>query len=338
MSEHDPRERAYSRTRGVSGREEQAAAALARRHGRPIEPGDLCALPATADFPVEWAVVERGLDDPGRLLAVPADTFPPAGTGDVEIPESDPAGPLRLRCRHALWVDERTFGTARRTGVLAARWLRAAGALHEALAAGPLPPSSLAEEIDAETEYRDWERDVLAPARAALEREAARIAAAPGNSAPASPAGRPPRAWRSLPARLAAVFLLGLIGLGAWNARLRSSNSELQEQLAEPSVGAPILLAGTQRGSSIRVPVTGDATHVLLLLQPDEPIASGQVEIRAPEGRVLWRSRPVAAALELVLTAPRLRLPDGSYQVVLVDAEGRSVQEWWIEVTTEATP
>lgn len=324
MSEHDPRERAYSRTLEASAREGHAAAALARRRGRPIEPGDLCVLPATAAYPVEWAVVERGLDDPGQLLAVPADTFPPVGTGDTEIPESDPAGPLRLRCRHALWVNEETFGKARRTGVLAARWLREAGARHEALEAGPLPPASLAEEMEADPEYRDWERDVLAPARAALEREAAGGVAGPRRLADASG----PRLWRSLPARLAAVFLLAVVGLGVWNASLR-------DQLAEPILSEAVLLAGEQRGGGEPVKVPPEATHVSLLLQPQKRATGGQIEIRDRHEQRIWRSAPITSeAIELSVVVPRPQLTDGSYRILLIAADGRTLQTWPIDVET----
>lgn len=327
MSENDPHERANSRTREAAEREQTTAAVLARRTGRPIEPGDLCVLPATAAYPVEWAIVERGFDDPGRLLAVPADTFPPVGTGDVEVPESDPAGPLRLRCRHALWVGEATLGPARRTGVLAPRWLREAGARHDALAAGTLPPSSLAEEMEADPEYRDWEQDVLEPAQAALAREAAGAAAGTGRVIR-------PAAWaqprQSAAVLLAAALLLAVIGLGAWNAQLRTL-------LSEPIVGEPVLLT-TERGGGLLIKVTGETTHVWLLVPLEDPITDGRIQIEDADRRRIWRSGPVSTegSADLTVSVPRRKLPDGSYRLRVLTASGREIDNWSIDVETKA--
>lgn len=316
MSEHDPRERAFSRTREAAARETWIAAVLARRRGRPLEPGDLCVLPATEAYPVEWALVERDLEDPGRLLAVPADTFPPAGSGDVEVPESETAGPLRLRCRFALRVPEGALAPARRTGVLAPRWLREAGALHEALAAGHLPYSSLREEIDEETEYRDWERDVLVPARAALERAAA--------SAPAS-RRRDAAAGFTRAHQLAAVFLLAAVGLGIWAAQLR-------RQLGEPAVGVSFALT-TERSSGQEVRVPRDATHVILVVQPEKTGDGWRIEIENARGRRIGPSDPVpAGAFEVAVTVPRRNLPDGTYRILLIDAADQPAETWQIDV------
>src|SRR6185295_19446846 len=69
-------------------------AELERRRGQPAAPGDLFVLPATADLPVEWAILERRPEGRGKLLVVPADTNPLVGTADVEVGEEDPGGPL----------------------------------------------------------------------------------------------------------------------------------------------------------------------------------------------------------------------------------------------------
>jgi hypothetical protein len=323
VSENDPQERAFGRTREAAARERWTAAVLARRRGRPLEPGDLCVLPATEAYPVEWALVERDLEDPGRLLAVPADTFPPAGSADVEVAASETAGPLRLRCRHALWVSEGALAPARRTGVLAPRWLREAGALHEALAAGSHAPSSLAEEIDAESEYRDWERDVLAPARAALERAVA-----------APPRRRAAVRGFTLAHQLAAVFLFAAVGLGLWVAQLR-------RQVGAPIVGdpTPVVLA-TQRSGAEEVLVRSGDSHVVLqlTLDADPEGALRRIEIRDLDGRLIWeRGEIPSREAPLLLPVPRKRLPDGTYRIALL--AGREVREsTTIEVQEKADP
>src|SRR6185295_1805428 len=90
-------------------RSARMTAELESRRGQPAEPGDLFVLPATAELDVEWAILERQSGARGKLLAVPADTNPLAGTADVEIAEGDQGGPLVLRCRFAVWLDSSLF-------------------------------------------------------------------------------------------------------------------------------------------------------------------------------------------------------------------------------------
>jgi hypothetical protein len=182
---------------------------------RPPEPGDLYVLAETAGFPVEWAVLDARDGDPGRLLAVPADTNPLAGSADVEIPANEPAGPLSLRCRFALWLDAARFGLDRRTGALAPDAVARALKKKAALEAGDPAASPLAWETDADPEYEDWVREVLIPAHAALASPAAREA----------PAGRPRpfrRPWSApgnpyaLAASVLLMITLGLAGGLLW--------------------------------------------------------------------------------------------------------------------------
>src|SRR5215213_895631 len=139
-------------------RSAELAAGLERHRGRPAGPGDLFVLPATAELPVEWAILDRGTG--GRLLAVPADSGLPAGTADVEVPAGAPGGPLSLRCRYGVWLEEALFEPDLRSGALAPETV--AEALHRIreIETGTLERSPLAEEVDADPEYADWIRDV----------------------------------------------------------------------------------------------------------------------------------------------------------------------------------
>jgi hypothetical protein len=184
---------------------------------RPPEPGDLFVFAETAGFPVEWAVLERRPGDPGRLLAVPADTHPLAGSADVEIPANEPSGPLRLRCRFGLWVNASSFDPARRTGALDSGAVARALAKRAELETGEATASPLAFEDDADPEYEDWVREVLAPAHAVLSRPAEK-------PVPSNLRG-PSRRWSSLgnPYALAASILLlitlSLAGGLVWQTR-----------------------------------------------------------------------------------------------------------------------
>ncbi|HEY2295409.1 MAG TPA: hypothetical protein VGM86_32300, partial [Thermoanaerobaculia bacterium] len=164
----------------------------------------------TADFPVEWAVLEAQAGDPERLLAVPADTNPLAGSADVEILANEPAGPLSLRCRFGLWLDAARFDPTRRTGALAPDAIARALKTRAALESGDSAASPLAWEVDVDPEYEDWTREVLIPAHAALAPPASR-------EEPAAPSPAIPfrRRWTTFgnPYALAASILL-MITLG----------------------------------------------------------------------------------------------------------------------------
>ncbi|HSS48735.1 MAG TPA: hypothetical protein VLX28_07305 [Thermoanaerobaculia bacterium] len=181
---------------------------------RPPEPGGLYVLAETAGFPVEWAVLDAPAGNAGQFLAVPADTNPLAGSADVEILANEPAGPLSLRCRFALWLDAARFDPDRRTGALAPDAVARALEKKAALEAGDPAASPLAWETDADPEYEDWVREVLHPAHAALASPAAREAPA-GRTRPfrrGSTLGNP----YALAASVLLMVTLGLAGGLLW--------------------------------------------------------------------------------------------------------------------------
>ena len=166
-------------------------AALAAEGDRPARAGDLYALPATARWPVEWAVVGPAPGAPGRLLAVPADHRPLAAGGDVAIPEEAPGGPLTVRCRFPVRLAAGDLAPESRSGLLAPEATAEVARTRAELEAGPLVASDDQEEIESSPEYRRWIAEVIAPACAAL-------AAAGERGRPAGAAGEepvtPPRA------------------------------------------------------------------------------------------------------------------------------------------------
>jgi hypothetical protein len=177
-------------------------------------PGELVLFPETASLPVEWVVLGRDPSRPGRVLVVPADSHPKAGTADLEVPASSPVAPLTLRCGFEVWLDESRLGRATRTGdVVDPEEVAAARRIQEARERGEAVGSLLAEEVDADPDYQDWIEEVLAPSRVALTAPA---------QAPAVPTQR--RALlRAHPLGLAASILLtttlGLAGGVLWQGR-----------------------------------------------------------------------------------------------------------------------
>lgn len=162
-----------------------ARAAVAAERARPARAGDLYALPPTARWPVEWVVIGPAIGEPGRLLAVPADDHPLAGSGDVAIPEQAPCGPLTVRCRFAVHLPAGDLAPAARSGLLGPEATAEVVRTCADLEAGRLVASDEQEEIESSPEYRHWIAEVIAPACAALGSAGETGVAAGGPGAPA---------------------------------------------------------------------------------------------------------------------------------------------------------
>ena len=310
MAPETPRQRLEELAAQAQGRAQELAAERARRSGLPAEPGDLFVLPATSELPVEWAILERGTG--GKLLAVPADSGLPAGTADVEVPANAPGGPLSLRCRFGVWLEESLFNPDLRSGVLAPETV--AEALHRVrqVESGSLAGSPLGEEVDADPEYVDWIRDV--PERA---RELA-LAARPSN------VRRFPIRSGGVAHKLAAVFALLAVGLSVWVVLLRRE----VEQLSAPIFNAPsgeVVLGSEVRGGAT-LPVPRKASHVALTLVLDFSIEpqEGRLEIVNRFGEPVWSQSkvPLTPGAEFEVILPRNLLPYGDYRVRVYPASG----------------
>jgi len=165
MREQDPRERARA---GLAEALARYGREWARQEARGAEPwpGDLFVLPETADWPVEWLLVERARE--GRCLVVAADAHPVLGCADVAIGPEAEGGPLSIRADVGLWIGIESLRRAERTGALAAEDLdrvrrkRAGGGI------GGMTDSRLGEDGEPDPEYEDWLDEVVLPARGAL--------------------------------------------------------------------------------------------------------------------------------------------------------------------------
>ena len=281
----------------------------ARRSGAPAgsdgtdgpAAGALYVLPVAAAFPVEWLLLERHADGSDRWLAVPADTNPLRGPGDVWIGAEAPPGPLCLRCRFGVRLPEAALSTGRRTGQAAPETVAEALETLRAHEHGTLDPGPLAREAADDPEYQDWEASVLTPAAETI----AGLAEAGDRVAPAEPPLRmPARAWIAAAAGLALLS----IGLGAWNLALRGEISRLN---------GPILIGGSQEvvvGSPDRGPATlhleqTDQRLLVFVVLSEEAAnhARYRVDLTDGEGTTLWRSPVVetGAIPELNLVLPR---------------------------------
>jgi hypothetical protein len=179
---------------------------------RPPEPGDVFVLAATADWPVEWALLDRP-QPAGPFLAVAGDSHPFLGSDDVEAETS--AGPLHLRCRSRVRLDSGALDPARRVARLSPFDLEQARQKVREIDGGESGPESLLEEIDTSSAYREWLREVVEPARAAAGE---RVSVLPFGS----PAGRRTARRRVLYAAAATLFVVvgaGLAGRAVFEQR-----------------------------------------------------------------------------------------------------------------------
>ncbi len=202
----------------------------------PPRPGDTFLSHRTAAFPVEWLMVED--DEDGRVLVVPLDDHPFAGSRDLELPARSLGGAVVLRCDLDAWLDAESLEPELRTGALSAAELEQVRRKRRAIEEDALEPTLLEEEVDGDPEYRRWRDGTLWPALAALigsaeplepeERDGPTVAAVPIDGPPAAQ-GR--RRWLLL----AAAAALAAIALPtAWQLhRLSQEVSHRQARIAE---------------------------------------------------------------------------------------------------------
>jgi hypothetical protein len=320
MSEVSRRDRLRHQTARAAELQERDSAALAQSD-LPPQPGDLFACRATADFAVEWAVLEGSTGEPSRYRVVPADTFPPIGGGDVAVADDEPCGPLRLRCRHALWVPAAALDPALRSGRLARAVVATASTRVEAVLDGRQVGDAMGREVDSEPDYADWVTRTLLPAQKALgEQVGIGATRDTGATVRAFPSQRPPRrrlTWaRGLP--LAASLLLAA-GLGAgWMWEHRH---------AQGWRGPAVLTLGRDvvRGAAAESIPPGVGTTLVFIRPPGEPFDDYTLEIRRPEGEVLVRRRGLQPDRDwrvLVGLEPGLLRPGSTQQCLLLGRAG----------------
>jgi hypothetical protein len=293
---------------------ERARMSQASPEGEPGS-GDLYVLPETADLPVEWAVLDAHLHHPHLWRAVPADTNPLVGSEDVEVPADAPGGPLSLRCRFPVWLEETILTPERRAGRLSSEHVHEALHKRRQIETGDISASALAREVDVDPEYRDWIGEVVSRAPGL----------APGvlPSAPVVPIRPQPR-WRPA-AALAAVLGGAVIGLSFWVLLLRRDIDRLSGPILE--MNAEQLVLGSEMRSPLQLSLSGNREHLVLVLVLDRtiPETAGRLEMVDRDGKTVWRSTgfDTAPGEELHLVLPRRLLRPGTYRIRLLSGSAR---------------
>jgi hypothetical protein len=305
-----------------------------------LRPGGLYLLPATAELPVEWAVLEAG---PGiaRPLLVPADAQPFVGRADLAVPRTEPCAPLALRCGFAVRVPETAYEpqTWKRTGSLTPETLARARQRQREIAAGagPQPSRRFA---DDDPEYRNWVSEVLEPARAALEAldPASEVLPFRARDSRSSPFGNP---W-AVAASVLLVVSAGALGGLWWQHR---ELAELRRELREPLINLVPQTVEVDLRASLRVVVPAGARHVLLDLRLPEEAVLGEsyrlvISRLGPQGTrdEIWSSgsgEVQASGIQVLVAVPTALLTPGEYVVRLENRQGRTTATYPIEVRHE---
>ncbi len=306
---------------------------------RGVEPpssGDVVVLERTARFDVEWAVLARDPDRPGKLLAVAADGQPLVGSADVDVPASSPGGPLRLRCRFGCWVEAGLLGPATRTATLARGDVARALERRSDVDRGTVAGSTLADEADDDPEYQDWVRTNLEPAWQTLIEEAREEADEE------TPALRPrgvadrPTSRRSRGSRragslaLAASLLLALGGGLFWRQHREHQREALELRRRSFVINPAVLTLHQDERSLLQEPteirLPADASHVVFfvpLLGPRLAPSYRAELLEAATGDRLWASDPLREDLrELRVGLPAALLLPGEYTLRILELRG----------------
>lgn len=276
-------------------------------------PGDLFVSPATAEHDVEWLVAARRGNE---VLVVAADADPQVGSGDVEVPEDEPGGPLVLHCRCAAWVDATTFDPEHLGGRLERHRADAAHTRWRRLETGTATGSPLERETDADPAYQDRAEE-LAAARDALLRHAAELEHRRQRRRFTGGAGSTP-VWLRAVAALLLVALMAALwwGSAAWRRVEELSGPTLIAGSAQLTVGS------TLRSDSIEIRPSGSGQHLLLdlLAGDDLPEADRyQAVLLDHRERELARLDLAFTGIEASVIVPRSLLPPGTYLLRIED-------------------
>ncbi len=207
---------------------------LGSRRSEPPRPGDVFLSRRTAEFPVEWLMVEE--DAGGRARVVPVDEHPYAGSRDLELAPESLGGAGVVRCDLDEWLDASELDPELRTGALTELELGRVRRKRRAIEEGTLEASLLDEVVDGDPEYVRWRAGTLRPALDALT----------GRAGEQDETDAAPRRRRWAVLAVAAVLLATVLPLGwqafqlsrqldqeqAHVARLEGERRTLEERLA----------------------------------------------------------------------------------------------------------
>jgi hypothetical protein len=282
-------------------------------------PGDLYALPATAEHEVEWLAVAT--EGSGGWVVLPADSTPFAAPGEVEVAADEPGGPLTLHARFPVVVPEALLAPERRTGRVSGERRAAAERRWRRLADG-----EAAEPVYDPDDRRRLEE--LAAAQRTLAAAAARRGGEEGgrdggggaSGGGTVPVAAPERLRRRGPARfrpppwmsaLAAGLALAVLALLGWNLSLLRQVERLGG-VQEVVRGPEVVVDERTRGEVVVPAGEEDVLISLAWAMSVEPEARFRVSLVAPGGEILSQEDVRPRDNESFVKLPRSTLIDGA--------------------------
>ncbi len=179
-------------------------------------PGQTYLNRRTAEFPVEWLVIEA---DAERLRVVPVDDHPLVGSRDLELPPTALGGPMVTRCDLDAWLDADRFEPELRTGMLEPSLLEQVHHKRDAITADRLQSTLLESVVDGDPQYHRWRDGTLRRALKALATDPVSVSSKPAAN------DNLPHLWKLA---LVAASLISAVALGIWH--IRSLDHELEAE------------------------------------------------------------------------------------------------------------
>ncbi|MCP3959120.1 MAG: hypothetical protein GY719_14815 [bacterium] len=291
---------------------------IERDRGQAARPGDLFVLPQSSELPVEWTILENDDMGPGRLLVVPADGNPMLGSADIAVPVDAERGALSLRCGFGVWTEAGIFAPELCTGRLETEHLERARQRLRDVEQGRDVGTVAERETDGETDYLDWRRDVLEPARSVLPEIPPMTAAAPFRRPEIRAPFRHPTLWSGVNRALAiaASILLAFSAFLIWQNYRAGRTIDNVERVHDREVaeleGANEQAAAAHRREIAELRAAGEQ-------------AEQEHRRRVEELEASSRPRPRLNLPFVVLVAARTRspeavqeLPSGASEVALI--------------------
>lgn len=202
----------------------EVAAALKNRSittpGSTPSAGEMYLCQRTAEFPVEWLVLEGG----DLLHLVPVDDYPLTGSHDVELTSLATGSAAVARCHINALADASRFEPELRTRVLTEAELERVQAKRVAISSDNVTPSLLEDVADGDLDYQRWIDGTLRPAVAALEKVPEAVPILPFRIAT--------KARTHWPVAVAmAATLAVVVGMGTFAIQLGHQLSEAHERI-----------------------------------------------------------------------------------------------------------
>lgn len=280
---------------------------------RPPAPGDLFALPGDGDLLLSWLAVE--LRDDGKVLVIPVDTSPDAGSRDVQL-RAPVGSPSTVRCGVEARVELETIHSGQRLETLPAEPFARVLDLRKAMANGSVTVTPWQQDIDEDAEYREHLAELAA--------RCSQLEGAERKVDPSSPSGgtvpfaRPRASRRTL--ALAAMLILGLGSLVLWQ---RDRISKLEDHLEPaPYANLPFIWLTAEepvRGpeDTLDIPIDARRQAFVLEISTPEYYPRYRVELAGKEPlQPVWSSDAlVKTGSEISFDIPPSMLSTGEHEI-----------------------